>query len=61
MAMEGGGMEVEVFAKRIERFPVREKKADGADISVVRAVPDEGDAVFILVVCAKPALEKVED
>jgi hypothetical protein len=39
MTMERSGLKTEVLTKRVERLSVREKKADGADIPVVCAMP----------------------
>jgi hypothetical protein len=61
MAVVGSVVEAEVIAKRIQRAAMREKEPDGANVSIVGAMLNEGDSVLVLVVGGHSARDEVED
>ena len=61
MAVESSEAKAEVVTEEAKGFALREQKADGADVSVVGAMLNKGDAVIVLVGGEKAAGKKVED
>src|SRR5688572_15374722 len=61
MTMKGGAIEIEVVAQRRERFAVGHEKLDRTDVSVIRAPPDQRDAVAVLRGGRVPCGEIVND
>jgi hypothetical protein len=61
MAVESSKAKAEVVTEEAKGFALREQKADGADVSVVGAMLNKGDAVIVLVGGEKAAGKKVED
>jgi hypothetical protein len=47
VAMEGGRIEPEILAKRLEPFSMRDQETDGADIAEIGARGDQAHAVGI--------------